>query len=605
MPTIRVNRMLTALWFALATQAAAAPLPASLAPFTTLPLPSCAGLPLVEWNTGAYSRAGTPERIEFRYVVGWLLRQDATHLVLWHGDLTTSTHPRRVAFPEDWARLRADHPRGRPLPGELRELEFSAWCRAAHEADPTDEWSLRRSALSASTLAWWAHQRGDLEIRNALLETADARFRAAGPVPVLEQLRRELAANARWRVLTAANDGHARVELLAAWQGIAQLAPEAREGEARSMVAAYESLLADDAAFVDPEDATLLALPASAQVEVWLQRLRDLAAYQCWQPGSCDVFVSLRGSATRAADALRDLSWAAVPGLIGRLDDARPTRSLGFWRNFAPETYHLLTHGACCAQILRATTGEWFASRAAGERWWKAHGERGANGFFLGQLACGENVRFAAEQLLCRDAETHLPAVAAALAAAGPAQRAELAPAFAPYAQPAHVALLESLLPLPDVWAEIAVTKALGRLGAAARGVDRLTVRIEAAVTARPDETLSWLDAAVEVVATQDLTRGERLVRALLDAPTPQVKLAAFRVVSHAPTPRVLATLGELLADRTPTGSSSYFPIRVCDAAADALSAVLDVSEEYRLEGSPLQRDATIAALKAHHAKKR
>lgn len=37
--------MLLALWLALAAQAAATPLPASLAPFLALPLPICTGLP--------------------------------------------------------------------------------------------------------------------------------------------------------------------------------------------------------------------------------------------------------------------------------------------------------------------------------------------------------------------------------------------------------------------------------------------------------------------------------------------------------------------------------------------------------------------------------
>ncbi len=405
---------------------------------------------LVEFNTSGWIRHGDPADFSFLYETGWLLGQDAEHVVLWDAELRIRRLARKPSFPDDWSRLSASHPAGRPLPSEWHEVDFAALCRAAHEDMPADEWGLKDEALKAAVLALWAHQRREWKLRDDLLVTVRARYEAASPVPVLEQLRAGVAANARWRALTDANEGTPRAALLAAWRGIAQLAPQARDGEAGHMVAAYENMLIEDAAHRKPGDAALAEMPAAAQVDVWLHRLRDLAACQRGQPGGCEVFMGGEPSATWAPDALRALGWAAVPGLIARLDDTRPTRSLGYWRNFAPGSYYLLTHADCSRQILYAITGEWFETCADAEAWWREHGEDGAERFLLGQLERGVNMRFAVEQLLARDARAHLSRVAAVLERADATQRIELGGEFARHAGAEHLPLLQSLLACDD-----------------------------------------------------------------------------------------------------------------------------------------------------------
>jgi len=501
--------VLLLLSFALAAQNSCEQAPELLAPFACLDLPDCAGMTLVEFNTGGWCRGGG--NFECQYVVGWLLAQDATQVELWDSRLKVGRYSRKVVFPHDWARLTKAHAAGRPLPTEFRPVDFQALCRAAHEDAGSDARGLQEEGFRAAVLALWAHQRSERKLRDDLLRTMRSRYEEASPIPVVEQLRVNLAEKARWHALAEAMEGRPRAQLLAAWKGIARLAPEASYGEAIPMIAAYESLLAQDAQFHDPRDTELAKLPAAAQTDVWLHRLRDVAASQWIQLCGCDGPDYLRDGPTRAADALCALGWVAVPGLIARLDDGRPTRSVG------RHGLSLITHADWSRSILSTITGEPFATRAEAEAWWRAHGETDPEKFYLAQLARGVNQHFTAEQLLSRDAPAYLPMVAEAIQRGDAAQRRAIGYVFARHARMEHIRLLESLLALEDHYICSGVAEALARLGAPARGVERLVELIEAAaVSPRDDPFLNWADRAVRFLTAHDQSRAVRAVLALV-----------------------------------------------------------------------------------------
>jgi hypothetical protein len=51
---------------------------------------------------------------------------------------------------------------------------------------------------------------------------------------------------------------------------------------------------------------------------------------------------------------LKKLGYDVLPQIIAHLDDDRPTRCVGFWRHYAPDSYYTLTYGDCCQQIFEA-----------------------------------------------------------------------------------------------------------------------------------------------------------------------------------------------------------------------------------------------------------
>ena len=125
------------------------------------------------------------------------------------------------------------------------------------------------------------------------------------------------------------------------------------------------------------------------QISHLMYKLRDVAEQERDVPGKCKILVDPR-TPDSAAVALRDMGKTAVPALIGRLNDRRPTRSVGLSRNGGV----VLRYCDVALEIIEAIAGETFDRRtgrgtflstadektrkeiiARVEAWWSANDE--------------------------------------------------------------------------------------------------------------------------------------------------------------------------------------------------------------------------------------
>jgi hypothetical protein len=165
-----------------------------------------------------------------------------------------------------------------------------------------------------------------------------------------------------------------------------------------------ESLTAEDRAWKEPTKEDLDRMNVNQKAAYWLHHLRDLNVVQSMSPGMCRVVSDSRWSgfesqqlnkdAPNPAVELKKLGYDALPQVIAHLDDDRPTRCVGFWRNYAPDSYYNLTYGDCCQQIFEAIAlqsiyerkstsgypvrdgqGEQCKERA--EKWWREFQAKG------------------------------------------------------------------------------------------------------------------------------------------------------------------------------------------------------------------------------------
>ncbi|MBI4615604.1 MAG: hypothetical protein HY720_18445 [Planctomycetes bacterium] len=146
-------------------------------------------------------------------------------------------------------------------------------------------------------------------------------------------------------------------------------------------------------------------------------QLRDQNGQQWSQPGECDVFLDPRRDASPAA-LLVKMGHEAVPQLLEVVEDARFTRSVGYWRNFSFDGHHVLRVGDCAKEVLERISGRSFYVRsstsgymsrdgAAGsvreqaEAWWKELQSKGETQVLVEAVEKGDrNSPEAAERLL-------------------------------------------------------------------------------------------------------------------------------------------------------------------------------------------------------------
>lgn len=571
----------------LAAQAPSEPVPEPLAIFASLELPNCGDAKFVELAVPQWETRDRPWFMATGYIVGWLVSGGSRGCSVLDEDLQLRTlTPRQDPVP---AAIWRQGSRAAEIPAIL-ELDFVQWCREAM-AEPTGAGAhpVPVPELRPAVLAWWAHQRREFELRDEILRTRPR------PVSTAKLLTTLLVHNAR----QAANQGQQRSEILRTWRNVERIGTYGARDAAARMVAAYEMLLAEDSVFAPLTAADLAELPPPAQAEAWLHQLRDVDLRISNPFPSPAISWEAQHPTTRA---LCELGWDAIPGLIRHLDDERPTRTLE-WRRFQ-RGCHLLTHADWSRELLEVITGRRFETRAAADGWWEKRPAR--ERFCLDRLAVDGSTRvYAARQLLALDAVAHLPPIVGLIRAAECEQRAGLVRALAAHATHAHVTILESLLPeLDEPATSLTLAQGLARLGAPMRGVERMAELVLAATaTGALDPSLlfdtgDWIDAAVAFVRAHDRRRAEQLVLALLDAASARVRLRGFAASRQVPTPAVLAELVRQLDDPMPTGWALHYEIRTCDAAADALSAALDVGIRFRLD--PVERNRNIAALREH-----
>lgn len=112
-----------------------------------------------------------------------------------------------------------------------------------------------------------------------------------------------------------------------------------------------DNMLEEDHLWQEPKE--VAALSQAEQIAYHVYHLRDVVAHQWSQPGYCHVLSSglLDEGKPNSVQALLEMKEAAIPALLALLDDRRPIRAVGYWRNFYPTRTVLRYHDAAI-QIL-------------------------------------------------------------------------------------------------------------------------------------------------------------------------------------------------------------------------------------------------------------
>jgi hypothetical protein len=128
-----------------------------------------------------------------------------------------------------------------------------------------------------------------------------------------------------------------RPQAAEAFERMAQGFPQSQYAkDAKEIAGLLHKMVEEDIHWKEPRDPT--ALPVEQKIAYYIYHLRDVNAYQISQPGMCSVLSDFgqKPRGPNAAMKLKEIGEPAIPALIQLLDDRRPTRSVGFWRNFRP-----------------------------------------------------------------------------------------------------------------------------------------------------------------------------------------------------------------------------------------------------------------------------
>jgi hypothetical protein len=233
----------------------------------------------------------------------------------------------------------------------LRFARLACWAREAGDTDLTDELAARSMRLyqeHLKTYPYWGTQ------------TEFHRFVAHNTYP-----RDKWDGTSAVKALSGAerDPREQRVEQLAYLRRLAKIPYRPKHDDTVAAIGHYESLVAEDKVWKEPTKEEFAKFDVQQKVDYWIYHLRDLDVHQSSQPGMCHVLAEGFGfggqhlSADKkpnAAVELKKLSYDAIPTIIAHLEDGRPTRCVGCWRDFHPESYHTLTYGDCCQQIFEA-----------------------------------------------------------------------------------------------------------------------------------------------------------------------------------------------------------------------------------------------------------
>jgi hypothetical protein len=234
------------------------------------------------------------------------------------------------------------------------------------------------AVVNAALLACWASATGHDELARRLLNRAldklEERRSTYPGLPVSDKLHQFVAGQAyphsesNWDTLLGGREQDPRESRLRSlkWnRALAKIPYRADHDAILREIKDLESLIAEDKAWKEPSKEEFASLDVKQKVAYWLHHLRDLNVTQTSSPGMCMVltdspwsFIESQDLAKKgtpnAAVELKKLGYQAIPQIIAHLDDARPTRCVGFWRSYSPEGYYTLTYGDCCQQIFEA-----------------------------------------------------------------------------------------------------------------------------------------------------------------------------------------------------------------------------------------------------------
>jgi HEAT repeat protein len=112
-----------------------------------------------------------------------------------------------------------------------------------------------------------------------------------------------------------------------------------------------DKMIEEDRQWKEPKDISALTQPEKIGYHVY--HLRDVVAHQWGQPGNCNVLsgLSFDKEPQNSAKALLEIGEPAIPALLDLLDDQRPIRAVGYWRDFHP-TRTVLRYQDAAIQVL-------------------------------------------------------------------------------------------------------------------------------------------------------------------------------------------------------------------------------------------------------------
>jgi len=323
-------------------------------------------------------------------LVGWLMAEGpaAVTVLTDDGDRVVLPTARGLSFSQVFDP-------NTPVAGTPKDADFAKVCRAfLDEGLPNPDRPavpgglqikvtdggremIQYHAVRAAQLGAWARQSGDLKLAAELFDRAAAahaqyekRFTTRGDERSLSRFLSEAIGSGLWvRAIRSAHGGRAkRADLQAEFERLAGIPGHPHVAEAKDLARGYADLSREDRAWTDQGPAAVAKLSTAEQAVYWVYRLRDHDAAQQMYPGHCNVLakpLSIRSEngqlvledVTTPALELKRLGMAAVPALIARMDDTRPTRCMGQWRSFSNHDLYLLRYGDCCQQIFEAVTG--------------------------------------------------------------------------------------------------------------------------------------------------------------------------------------------------------------------------------------------------------
>jgi hypothetical protein len=590
-----------------------------LQPLEALDLPDLSKARLVLYNSGRLGWSNDTQY--FQCYVGFLTAETPEQVRLLSLVLETGVYERKFEPPKNWEELKTTIPKGAPLPGAWVEIDFKEACERfcsaerppwkfyEHNLGPASGWS-----LEAATMAAWALQRGQERAAFELLEAAEEAVRRdrGGEKRSYAEILLELVCS-HLRV-AAIDSADPRPQILKRWQTIQKLHPTYKEREAARMIPLYERLIAEDAAWKEPgpEDAGRKNTAA-----YWIHHLRDVAARQMSDPGSCDIVHDWTNDGKDKPYPPRELikmGWDALPALIERLDDPLPTRSVGWHRSFNIDSYYLLRIGDCCQQIFTAITGVSIyeerttssamvkdgdapASKDKARKWWDENGKNGAEAYYVSALSKPERAGFAALKLLERDRAKHFPRLIELLEKGSPDLRSAILEPLGPCLEKQHEKLLDAVLASLQPGATVAAARIYWKQFGSDRGALELIERLKAVPAEDKDSSLSWV--AFHVIPSIRTERTALGLIDLMDSRNLRVRMEALVTGRSFPYPAVAKALVGHLEDKTLTGWSSSYPIRFCDNAALGLIGMAGFEEKIAYKGSGEERDRILEELKA------
>jgi hypothetical protein len=232
---------------------------------------------------------------------------------------------------------------------------LACWAREVGNADLMHELAARSMRLHREHLKTYPHWGTETQFHRFVAHNTYPRDKWDGTT-VFHTLARANAGD-------QPDPGQQRVDRLAYLRRLAKVPYRPKHNDTVAAIGHYESLIAEDKAWKEPSKEVFAKFNVQQKVDYWIYHLRDLEVHQWSQPGMCYVLAegfglmawdSSADKKPNAAVELKKLSYDAIPKIIAHLEDSRPTKCVGYWRDFAPESYHTLTYGDCCQQIFEA-----------------------------------------------------------------------------------------------------------------------------------------------------------------------------------------------------------------------------------------------------------